>query len=89
MRPTAAVLDNVRTFRHRRLLADDSGVEYVVESASDLVLSNWDAADVGTDLIDQGAVPTGDGLTETVEYRLDDDRLPSPRFLRLRVILAE
>lgn len=89
VRPTADVLDNARVFRHRRLLADDSGVDYVVETASDLVLPDWDSADIGTDLIDQGAVPTGDGLTETVEYRLDDDHLPSPRFLRLRVILTE
>ncbi|HRT05597.1 MAG TPA: hypothetical protein P5204_07860, partial [Kiritimatiellia bacterium] len=89
VRPTADVLDGARVFRHRRLLAADSGVDYVVESASDLLLADWDSADVGTDLIDQGAVPTGDGLTETVEYRLDDVLLPSPRFLRLRVILAE
>lgn len=88
-RPTADVLDNVRVFRHRRLLDPDSGLDYVVESASDLVLSDWDSATVGTDLIDQGAVPTGDDLTETVEYRLDDDLLPSPRFLRLRVIMVE
>ena len=88
-RPMADVLDHVRVFRHRRLLAGDGGVEYVVESASDLLLSDWTAADVGTDLIDQGAVPTGDGLTETVEYRLDDALLPSPRYVRLRVRLTE
>lgn len=88
-RPTADVLDGARVFRHRRLLDPDSGLEYVVESASDLVLSDWDSATVGTDLIDQGAVPTGDDLTETVEYRLDDALLPSPRFLRLRIVLAE
>jgi hypothetical protein len=89
VRPTAEVLENVRVFRHRRLLADDSGVDYVVESASDLQLADWDAADVGTDLIDQGAVPTGDGQTETVEYHLDDDLLPSPRYIRLKVTLTE
>ena len=87
--PTAEILDGDRFFRHRRLLDPDSGVDYVVETASDLLLADWDSADVGTDLIDQGAVPTGDGLTETVEYRLDDDHLPSPRFLRLRVVLTE
>lgn len=88
-RPTSHVQDNVRVFRHRRLLDPDSGLAYAVETASDLLLADWDAADVGTDLIDQGAVPTGDGRTETVEYRLDDDLLPSPRFLRLRVVLTE
>ena len=89
VRPTADVLENVRVFRHRRLLDPDRGVDYVVESASDLLLADWDSADVGTDLIDQGAVPTGDGLTETVEYRLDDALLPSPRYVRLRVRLTE
>lgn len=88
-RPTADVLDNVRVFRHRRLLDPDSGLAYSVETASDLLLADWDSADVGTGLIDQGAVPTGDGLTETVEYRLDDDLLPSPRYVRLRILLAE
>ena len=87
--PTAAVLDNIRVFRHRRLLAGNSGVDYVVESASDLLLADWNAADVGTDLIDQGAIPTGDGLTETVEYRLDDALLPGPRYVRLKIILTE
>ncbi len=87
--PTAAVLEGVRTFLHRRLISGNSGVDYVVESASDLLLADWDSADVGTDLIDQGAVPTGDGLTETVEYRLDDALLPSPRYVRLKIILTE
>ena len=88
-RPTADVLDGVRVFRHRRLLAGDSGLTYLVQTATDLLLADWTAADVGTALIDQGAVPTGDGLTETVEYRLDDALLPSPRYVRLKVILAE
>ena len=87
--PTAEILDGDRFFRHRRLLDPDSGVDYVVETASDLLLADWDSANVGSGLIDQGAVPTGDGLTETVEYRLDDDLLPSPRYLRLRVVLTE
>ena len=87
--PTAEILDGDRFFRHRRLLDPDSGVDYVVETASDLLLADWDSADVGSGLIDQGAVPTGDGLTETVEYRLDDALLPSPRYVRLKVILTE
>ena len=87
--PTAAVLAGVRTFLHRRLLDPNSGLSYSVETASDLLLADWASADVGTDLIDQGAVATGDGLTETVEYRLDDENLPSPRYVRLKVILTE
>ncbi len=89
VRPAADALDGVRVFRHRRLLADDGEISYSIETASDLPMADWDSAEVGTDLIDLGATPTGDGLTETVEYRLDDALLPSPRYVRLKIILTE
>ena len=89
VRPAADALDGVRVFRHRRLLADDGEISYSIETASDLPMADWDSAEVGTDLIDLGATPTGDGLTETVEYRLDDALLPSPRYVRLRIRLTE
>lgn len=87
--PTAAVLAGVRTFLHRRLLDPNNGLAYSIETASDLLLADWASAEVGLDVIDLGAVPTGDGLTETVEYRLDDEQLPTPRYVRLRVRLTE
>lgn len=87
--PTAHVLDGVRTFRHRRLLDPESDLVYSVETATNLPAHAWTPAEIGVDLVEQGVVPTGDGLTETVEYRLDDDALPAPRYLRLNVVLTE
>ena len=89
VRPAADMLDGVRLYRHRRLLATDSGIAYSIETATDLRLYDWTAAEIGADLIERSAIPVGDGLTETVEYQLSDERLPSPRLLRLKVVLTE
>lgn len=81
--PPAAV------FRHRRLLAADSGIEYVLEYTDDLENGAWFEVVLGQDLTFRGAAPTGDGLTETVEYEVPAGTLPPPRHFRLRVRMAE
>lgn len=87
--PAGDVADGSRIYRHRRLLAADPGIAYSIESAADLPLSDWVPADIGMDLLDLGAAPTGDGLTETIAYQVSDERLPSPRHLRLKVTVDE
>ena len=89
VRPVAHVLDNVRTFRHRALIHPESGVEYSIESATNLQLQDWIPAEIGRDLIFRGLNFNGDGLTATVEYELSDEFLPPPRHLRLKVVLTE
>ncbi|NCD23337.1 MAG: hypothetical protein EOL90_10425, partial [Spartobacteria bacterium] len=88
-RPTAAVLDNVRTFRYRALTHPECGVAYSIESATDLPLQDWTPAELGRDLIFRVSNFNGDGLTATVEYELSDEHLPPPRHLRLKVTLTE
>ncbi|MGD9613621.1 MAG: hypothetical protein AB7V22_12060, partial [Kiritimatiellia bacterium] len=89
VRPTAHVQDNVRTFRHRALIDGESGVDYSIESATDLPLQDWTPAEIGRDLIFRSSSFNGDGLTATVEYELSDEFLPPPRQLRLRVTLTD
>ncbi len=89
-RPMGDVTESGILFRHRRLLALDSGIEYVIEATYDLEdESPWPAAIPGTDLILLGATPSGDGLTETIEYQIPPETLPCPRFFRLRIRMAE
>ncbi|NLG36226.1 MAG: hypothetical protein GX548_12825 [Lentisphaerae bacterium] len=78
-------------YRHRRLLDPASGVEYVIEVESDLAGGAWPLAVLGgdDDLVEISATPTGDGLTETVEYRINTGRLTEPRFFRLRIRTAD
>lgn len=89
VRPTAHVLNNVRTFRHRALIHPESGVDYSIESATDLQLQDWTPAEIGRDLIFRVSNFNGDGLTATREYELSDEYLPPPRHLRLKVVLTE
>ena len=88
-RPSAHVQDSVRLFRHRRLLDPDSGIAYSIESATNLPDHVWTPAQIGLDLFESDAIPTGDGLSETVEYQLSDESLPAPRHLRLNITLTE
>ncbi len=80
----------VAVFRHRRLLALDSGVEYIPEYAADLTEPTvWTEAVADDDLIWRRATPTGDGLTEEIEYLVPRDTLQPLRFFRLKVQLME
>lgn len=88
--PAGDVTESGILFRHRRLLALDSGIEYIVEATYGLEdESAWPAAILGTDLIPLGSTPAGDGLTETVEYQVPPETLASPRFFRLRIRMVE
>ena len=87
--PAGNVADGSRIYRHRRLLAADRGVSYEIATTDDLAGGSWIPADIGMDLLDLGAAPMGDGLTETIAYQVSEERLPSPRHLRLKVTVDE
>ncbi|NCA81716.1 MAG: hypothetical protein EOM72_03090 [Opitutae bacterium] len=87
--PAGDVAEASRIYRHRRLLAADRGVSYEIATTDDLAGGSWIPADIGMDLLDLGAAPTGDGLTETIAYQVSEERLPSPRHLRLKVTADE
>ena len=89
-RPTGGANESGIRYRHRRLLALDHGIEYIIEATYDLEGGDaWPPAVPGTDLIELGATPTGDGLTETVEYQIPPATLSNPRFFRLRIRMVE
>ena len=72
-------------FRHRRLLAPDSGIAYLVQATRDLLDGSWTPAIPGEDLVEIRTTPTGDGLTEEIEYRVPSATLDTPRHFRLQV----
>ncbi len=74
-------------FRHRRLLAEDHGITYQIEWTDDLTANDWLSAEVGTDVIEQDTVPTGDGITEIIEYAVPVNLLNPVRYFRLEVLL--
>ncbi len=74
--------------RHRRLLDPASGLEYQLEYTHDLITSQWIEAILTQDLIYRAALPTGDGITESIEYEVPATTLPPPRFFRLKVRLT-
>lgn len=77
-------------YRHRRLLALDSGIEYIIEATYDLMAGGaWPEAVLDVDLVELGSVATGDGITETAEYGIVSDGLADPRFFRLRIRMIE
>ena len=86
---TGETPDTAAVFRHRRLLTPNSGVEYIPEYAEGLITAQWHTAITNSDLIWQGATPTGDGLTEEVEYLVPAGSLQPLRFFRLKVRLME
>ncbi|MCB1276553.1 M36 family metallopeptidase [Prosthecobacter sp.] len=59
-----------------------AGLNYVVETSPDL--TDWD--DTGAGVVEKSAVPTGDGVTETVTVRVTPSiDLGGAKFVRLRV----
>ncbi len=85
-RPLGGVADAMAYYRHRRLLDPASGVVYGIQFCDDLEANDWTDAVVGMHLEFVGAAPNGDGVTETVEYRLRPGAVA--RYLRLRILLA-
>ena len=83
-RPTGEVNASGIFFHFRRLLALDSGLEYIVEAAEDLEAQDWDTAG---DVTETAAEPSGDGLTELVTYEIPAISLDSARFIRVKVRL--
>lgn len=75
-------------YQHRRLSAPAQDIAYQIETAPDLQAGTWLPANLGTDLEEVAVVSNGDGVTETVHYRLRPGLPAAARFLRLRVILA-
>ena len=72
------------TFSYRRLISNPSGVEYHLETTTDLTA--WQPA--GASVEELSVQPTGDGVTETVTVRLLPAMSPSAAtFLRVRVEL--
>ena len=88
-RPLGSADETGAFYRHRRLLDPAAGIEYIIETTADLESGSWPAAALGTDLIDNGATPTGDGVTEIIEYRVPLAPLAGPRYFRLRIRLTE
>ncbi len=81
------VEDGEARIRHRRLLDEDSGVEYIVEISSDLLADPaWIEAIEGTHINLIQTTPSGDGVTEVVEYRLVIETHIGALYLRLKVI---
>jgi len=76
-------------FRYRRLIAEDGGITYVIEVNDDLVSGEWTPVVMDVDLIELGVEPTGDGITEIVEYEVPGATLDTPKYFRLEVILAD
>lgn len=71
-------------WRFRRLLANPSGLQYVIELSSDLL--TWQAADSAIQIIN--ITPSGDGMTEVVTLQM----APTPtdfraQFVRMRLIV--
>lgn len=86
--PSSLVEDGAVRYQHRRLSGGSHGLLYVVQICHDLALDCWSPATLGTDLILEEVVDNGDGLTETVRYRV---LVPAPKntvFLRLAVSLG-
>ncbi len=79
----------IAVLRHRRLLDPESGVEYILEYSTNLESHLWTEALLNTDLVYRAATPTGDGITESVEYEVPENTLPPPRFFRLKVWMTE
>lgn len=88
--PTSAWLTDPITgqkrleWRFRRLLANPSGLQYVVEISSDLL--TWQSANSAIQIID--IKPSGDGMTEIVTMQI----LPTPinfstQFVRMKLIV--
>jgi len=70
------------TFSYRRLLSNPSGVQYHLETTTDLTA--WQPA--GASAEELQAVPTGDGITETVTVRILPAMTPGvAKFVRVRV----
>ena len=87
--PVGAANESGTFYRHRRLLALDPGVAYAIHATRDLVGGIWDPIVIGEDLIESGTTPTGDGLTETIEYQLPPGTLATPRHFRLHIVPVE
>ena len=83
-KPIGSVLDSHVFFHFRRLLALDSGLEYIVEAVADMNTPNWATAD---DIGEPATEPTGDGLTEIVTCEIPAISLDPTRFFRLKVRL--
>ena len=64
-------------------------LQNIPEYAEGLITAQWHTAITNSDLIWQGATPTGDGLTEEVEYLVPAGSLQPLRFFRLKVRLME
>lgn len=83
-KPTGSVTESRVFFHFRRLLALDSGLEYIVEAVADMNTQNWATAD---DIGEPATEPTGDGLTEIVTCEIPAISLDPTRFFRLKVRL--
>jgi len=72
------------TFHYRRLIVRD-GLQYVVETSTDLETPAWDGT--GADIEETSVTPTSDGITEECTVKVLPATGTAPRkFVRLRVI---
>jgi len=87
--PEGKVDETSATLHIRRLMGTQTGVEYRILVRDNLIGGEWRSVEMGTDLVELGAVPTGDGITEIVEYEVPGETLDSPKYFRLEVILVD